>query len=62
MAVVGNLALGGTINVTTNGLRFDAGTNTLLTYTGTLSGSMPTLGSTPGGPYTYPLIPTSPDR
>jgi polygalacturonase len=54
VAVVGNLALGGTINAT-SGPGFGAGTNTLLTYTGTLSGSLPTLGSTPGGPYTYSL-------
>jgi polygalacturonase len=52
VAVVGNLALGGTINVT-NGPGFGEGTNTLLTYTGTLSGNLPTLGSTPGGAYTY---------
>jgi hypothetical protein len=52
VAVVGNLALGGTINVT-NGPGFGAGTNTLLTYTGTLSGNLPTLGSTPGSAYTY---------
>jgi hypothetical protein len=56
VAVVGNLAMGGTINVTTNTSGFTAGTNTLLTYTGTLSGALPTLGSTPGGPYTYSLI------
>jgi hypothetical protein len=54
VAVVGNLAMGGTINAT-NGPGFVAGTNTLLTYTGTLSGSLPTLGSTPGGPYTCSL-------
>jgi hypothetical protein len=55
VAVAGNLALGGTINVTTNASGFGAVTNTLLTYTGTLSGSLPTLGSTPGDPYTYSL-------
>jgi hypothetical protein len=54
VAVTGNLALGGTINVT-SGPGFGAGTYTLLTYTGTLSGSLPTLGLTPGGPYTYSL-------
>ena len=48
VSVVGNLALGGTINVT-NGPGFGAGTNTLLTYTGILSGNLPTLGSTPAG-------------
>jgi hypothetical protein len=52
VAVVGNLALGGTINLT-SGPGFGAGTNTLLTYTGTLSGNLPTLGSTPGDTYTY---------
>jgi len=48
---VGNLALGGTINVT-NGPGFGAGTNILLTYTGVLSGNLPTLSSTPAG-YNY---------
>ncbi len=56
VAVVGNLAMGGTVNVTTNASGFTAGTNTLLTYTGTLSGALPTLGSTPGGPYAYSII------
>ncbi len=51
VAVVGNLALGGTINVT-NGTGFGAGTNILLTYTGVLSGNLPTLGSAPAG-YNY---------
>ncbi len=53
VAVMGNLALGGTNNVT-SGTGFGPGTNTLLTYTGTLSGSTK-LGSTPGGPFTYTL-------
>lgn len=52
VAVVGNLTLGGTINVT-NGSGFGAGTNMLLTYTGTLNGNLPVLGSTPGGAFTY---------
>jgi polygalacturonase len=56
VAVVGNLAMGGTINVTTNASGFTAGTNTIFTYTGTLSGALPALGSTPGGSYTYSLI------
>jgi polygalacturonase len=51
VAVVGTLALGGTINLT-NGPGFGPGTNTLLTYNGTLSGNLPTLGSTPAG-YNY---------
>ena len=51
IAVVGNLALGGTVNVD-SGNGFTNGTYTLLTYTGTLSGSVPTLGTTPAG-FTY---------
>jgi hypothetical protein len=54
VAVAGNLAVTNTLNIATNG-GFGPGTNTLFTYTGTLSGSLPTLGSTPGGPYTYSL-------
>jgi polygalacturonase len=52
VAVAGNLALGGTINVT-NGPGFGAGTYTLLTYATNLSGNLPTLGSSPSGSYTY---------
>jgi len=53
VAVIGNLALGGTANLT-NGPGFAAGTNVLLTYTGTLSGTPPTIGATPTGfGYTY---------
>jgi hypothetical protein len=52
VAVAGNLALGGTINLT-SGPGFGAGTNTLLTYTGTLSGNLPALGTTPSGGYIY---------
>jgi polygalacturonase len=48
VVVVGNLGLGGTNNIA-SGPGFGAGTYTLLTYTGTLSGSVPTLGSTPSG-------------
>ena len=54
VAVAGNLALTNTLNIATNG-GFGPGTNTLFTYTGTLSGSLPTLGSTPGAPYTCSL-------
>ena len=54
VAVAGNLALTNTLNIATNG-GFGPGTNTLFTYTGTLSGSLPTLGSTPGSPYTSSL-------
>ena len=46
--VNGNLAQGGKVNVTAGG-GYTAGTYTLLTYTGTLSGSAPALGSTPPG-------------
>jgi polygalacturonase len=49
--VASNLTLGGTINVT-NGAGFGTGTNILLTYNGTLSGNLPTLGSTSAG-YNY---------
>ena len=51
VVVKGNLALGGNVNVTAGG-GFASGTYTLLTYTGTLSGSSPTLGSAPAG-YNY---------
>ena len=51
VAVTGNLTLGGTVNVT-DGPGFGAGAYTLLTYTGSLSGTVPGLGSTPAG-YTY---------
>jgi polygalacturonase len=51
VAVISNLVLGGTINVT-NGPGFTNGTYTLLTYAKTLSGSLPALGSTPAG-YNY---------
>ena len=54
VAAAGNLALTNTLNIATNS-GFGPGTNALFTYTGTLSGSLPTLGSTPGGPYTYSL-------
>ena len=47
IAVKGNLALGGTLNVTNSG-GLAAGTNTLFTYTGALSGSL-ALGTMPAG-------------
>ena len=50
-AVVGNLALGGTNNISAGG-GFTNGAYTLLTYTGTLGGSGPQLGSVPAG-YNY---------
>ncbi len=46
LAVVGNLTLGGTNNISA-GAGFTNGTYTLMTYTGTLSGTAPMLGSTP---------------
>jgi hypothetical protein len=48
VAVVGNLALGGTNNISAGG-GFTNGTYTLMTYTGTLSGSLPVPGSVPAG-------------
>lgn len=51
VAVKGALALGGTVNIAA-GNGFTNGAYTLLTYTGLLSGSPPTLGSTPPG-YNY---------
>jgi Glycosyl hydrolases family 28/Immunoglobulin domain/Cadherin-like domain/Immunoglobulin I-set domain len=53
LAVAGNLALGGTVNISTNA-GFTTGTYTLMTYTGSLSGTVPTLGTTPAG-NTYSL-------
>ena len=62
VAVVGNLALGGTVNLT-NGPGFSAGTNVLLTYTGNLSGTLPTIGATPTGfGYTYNWDITTPGQ
>jgi hypothetical protein len=51
LAVKGSLALGGTNNVAA-GSGFTNGTYTLMTYTGTLSGNYPVLGSVPAG-YKY---------
>jgi hypothetical protein len=48
VAVAGDLTLGGTVNVT-NGPGFGAGSYTLLTYTGSLAGGVPGLGTTPAG-------------
>jgi hypothetical protein len=48
LAVKGKLALGGSINVVA-GPGFTNGNYTLVTYTGSLSGSLPTLGATPAG-------------
>ena len=51
LAVAGNLALGGTNNISGGG-GFTNGTYTLMTCTGTLSGSPPALGTVPAG-YNY---------
>jgi polygalacturonase len=48
LVVKGNLSLGGIVNVTAGG-GFTNGTYTLITYTGTLSGGLPTFGSIPSG-------------
>jgi len=53
LAVAGNLTLGGTNNIFA-GPGFTNGTFTLMTYTGTLSGNVPSLGSVPPG-YNYSL-------
>ena len=53
IAVNGNLALSGT-NYISAGAGFTNGTYTLMTYTGTLSGSPPVLGSLPPG-YNYAI-------
>ncbi len=49
--VKGNLTMGGSVNIT-SGSGFTNGDYTLFTYTGTLSGSLPALGSAPAG-YNY---------
>jgi polygalacturonase len=48
LVVKGNLGLGGLVNVTAGG-GFTNGTYTLITYTGGLTGSQPTLGTLPAG-------------
>ena len=48
LAVVGNLVLGGTNNISA-GPGFTSGTYTFITYTGTLTGTLPTLGTVPSG-------------
>jgi len=50
-AVKGNLTMGGSVNISA-GNGFTNGDYTLFTCTGTLTGSLPTLGSTPSG-YDY---------
>jgi len=48
VAVAGNLSLNSIINITTN-TGFAPGTNTLFTYTGSLTASAPVLGTIPAG-------------
>jgi polygalacturonase len=48
LAVKGNLTLGGVVNVIA-GAGFTNGAYPIITYTGSLNGSLPTLGTTPGG-------------
>jgi polygalacturonase len=48
LTVKGNLNLGGIVNVTAGG-GFTNGTYTLMTYTGTLTGGLPALGTLPSG-------------
>ena len=48
LAVTGNLTLGGTVNLAAGG-GFTNGSYTLMTYTGSLGGALPTLGTTPTG-------------
>lgn len=52
LAVAGNLTLGGTNNIFA-GPGFTNGTYTLMTYTGTLSGTLPTLATVPIGYTNY---------
>ena len=60
VAVVGNLALGGTNNIFA-GAGFTNGTYTLMTYTGALSGSPPALGIVPPG-YNYSVSTGTPGQ
>jgi len=60
VAVYGGLALGGTLNLSSSP-GFGPGTNTLLTYTGNLSGSLPTVGTAPTG-YTYAFDTVTPGQ
>ena len=53
VVVKGNLALGGTNNISAGG-GFTNGSYTLMTYTGTLSGTAPVLGALPAG-YNYAI-------
>ena len=59
VAVTGNLALGGTLNITNLG-GLAAGTNTLFTYGGTLSGSL-ALGALPPG-FAFTLVTNVPGQ
>ncbi len=62
VSVVGNLMLGGTVNVT-NGVGFTNGTYTLLTYAGSLKGDLPALAGKPAGfNYLYSLDTNTPGQ
>jgi hypothetical protein len=60
VAVTGNLALGGTVNLGA-GAGFTNGTYTLMTYGGALTGTPPALGGVPGG-YHYAFNTNSPGQ
>jgi hypothetical protein len=60
VVVKGNLTLGGTDNIYA-GNGFTNGTYTLMTYTGTLSGALPVLGTLPAG-YNYALSASTPNQ
>jgi polygalacturonase len=62
VSVISNLTLGGTINVT-NGAGFTNGAYTLLTYAGSLKGSLPALAGKPAGfNYLYSLDTNTPGQ
>lgn len=62
VAVAGNLTLGGTNNIAA-GTGFTNGTYTLMTYAGTLSGSLPVIGSTPANyGYAYAINTNTPGQ
>jgi hypothetical protein len=60
ISVKGNLILGGTNNINA-GSGYTNGVYTLITYSGTLNGNLPTLGSVPAG-YAYSLNTNTPGQ
>ena len=58
IAVTGALTLGGTINIT-SGSGFGTGTKAIITYTGALTNNGLSIGTTPGGNYSYAIDVTS---